>query len=152
MANFSIIQSSSNYNINQSHRSHMDLHIQNIQQTTSSGRSVLSKSYQRLTPDPKITIPTNPTERIRVSSIQPKPCISYVTVCMNSPISFSPPDILVYVTQIISEARRSLLPHRHQYLIHSKHQSIHYPKCMNSIPYHSVIQYHSKSDPQYSKA
>ena len=74
----------------------MDLHIQDIQQTASSGRPVLSKSYQRLTPDPRL--PSNPTERIRVSSIQPKPCISYVTVCMNSPISFSPPDILVYVT------------------------------------------------------
>ena len=33
----------------------MDLHIQDIQQTTSSGRPVLSKAYQRLTPDAKIT-------------------------------------------------------------------------------------------------
>ncbi|ESW04994.1 hypothetical protein PHAVU_011G142800 [Phaseolus vulgaris] len=37
----------------------MDLHIQNIQQTTSSRRPVLSKSYQRLTPNPKITSESN---------------------------------------------------------------------------------------------
>ena len=74
----------------------MDLHIQNIQQTTSSERPVLSKSYQRVTPDPKITSESNIKDQGKF--IQPKPCISYVTVCMNSPISFSPPDILIYVT------------------------------------------------------
>jgi len=37
----------------------MDLHIQDTQQTTPSGRPVLSKSYQRLTPDPKIISESN---------------------------------------------------------------------------------------------
>jgi len=70
MVNFSIIQSPSNSNINQSHRSHMDLHIQNIQQTTSSGRPVLSKSYQILTPDPKITSESNKKDQGKFNTIQ----------------------------------------------------------------------------------
>ena len=149
MVNFSIIEFSSNSNIKQSHRSHMDLHIQNIQQTTSSGRLVLSKSYQRLTPDPKITNKSNIKDQGKFNTTQ---VVHFICHGVHElPFSSSPPDILVYVTQIIRETRRSLLPHRHQYLIHNKHQSIHYSKCMNSIPYHFIIQYHSKSDPQHLK-
>ena len=74
----------------------MDLHIQDIQQTMSSGRPVLSKSYQRLTPVPKITSESNRKDQGKFNTTQA--VHPYVTVCMNSPISFSPPDILVYVT------------------------------------------------------
>jgi len=48
----------------------MDLHIQNIQQTTSSGRLVLSKSYQRLTPDPKITSESNKKDQGKFNTTQ----------------------------------------------------------------------------------
>ena len=47
----------------------MDLHIQNIQQT-SSGRPVLSKSYQRLTPDPKITSESNRKDQSKFNTTQ----------------------------------------------------------------------------------
>jgi len=70
MINFSIIQSSSNPNIKQSLRSHMDLHIQDIQQTTCSGRPVLSKSYQRLTPDPKITSESKRSDQGKFNTTQ----------------------------------------------------------------------------------
>ena len=49
----------------------MDLHIHNIQQTTSSGRPVLSKSYQRLTPpDPKITSESNRKDQGKFNTTQ----------------------------------------------------------------------------------
>ena len=48
----------------------MDLHIQNIQQTTSSGRSILSKFYQRLTPDPKITSESNKKDQGKFNTTQ----------------------------------------------------------------------------------
>jgi len=48
----------------------MDLHIQNIQQTTSSGRPVLSESYQRLTLDPKITIESNRKDQGKFNTTQ----------------------------------------------------------------------------------
>jgi len=70
MVNFSIIRSSSNSNIKQSHGSHMDLHIQNIQQTTSSGKPVLSKSYQRLTPDPNINNESNRKDQGKFNTTQ----------------------------------------------------------------------------------
>ena len=74
----------------------MDLHIQNIQQTTSSGRPVLSKSYQRLTPDPKITSESNRKDQGKFNTTQAVHLICYGV--HELPISFSPPDILVYVT------------------------------------------------------
>jgi len=78
----------------------MDLHIQNIQQTMSSGRPVLSKSYQRLTPDPKMTSESNRKDQDKFNTTQTVHELPHqlLTVRMNSPISFSPPDILVYVT------------------------------------------------------
>ena len=48
----------------------MDLHTQNIQQTTSSGRPVLSKPYQRLTPDPKIISKSNIKDQGKFSTTQ----------------------------------------------------------------------------------
>ena len=48
----------------------MDLLILNIQQTTSFGRPVLSKSYQRLTPDPKITSKSNRNDQGKFNTTQ----------------------------------------------------------------------------------
>ena len=48
----------------------MDLNIQNIQQPMSSGRSVLSKFYQRLTPDPKITSESNKKDQDKFNTTQ----------------------------------------------------------------------------------
>ena len=74
----------------------MDLHIQNIQQTTSSGRPVLRKSYQRLTPDPKITSESNRKDQGKFNTTQVVHLICHGV--HELPINFSPPDILVYVT------------------------------------------------------
>ena len=48
----------------------MDLYIQNIQQTTSSGRPALSKFYQRLTLDPKITSESNRKDQGKFNTTQ----------------------------------------------------------------------------------
>ena len=74
----------------------MDLHIQNIQQTMSSGRPVLSKSYQRLTPDPNITSESNRKDQGKFNTTQVVHLICHGV--HELPISFSPLDILLYVT------------------------------------------------------
>ena len=48
----------------------MDLHIQDIQQTTPSGRRVLSKSYQRLTSNPKIISKSNRKDQGKFNTTQ----------------------------------------------------------------------------------
>ena len=55
----------------------MDLHIQDIQQATPSGRPVLSKSYQRLTPDPKITSVSKRKDQVKFNTTQVVHLISH---------------------------------------------------------------------------
>jgi len=60
-----------------------------------SGRPLSSKSYQKLTPDPNITSEFKRNDHGKFNTTQVMHLICHGV--MNSPINFSPPDILVYV-------------------------------------------------------
>jgi len=105
----------------------MDLHIQDIQQTTNIittnvFRKTRIKSYQRLTPDPKITRESKIKGRVKFNTTQVVHLICHgVHEILHH---FITTWYLILCDLDHQWSSKILLPHRHQYLIH-KQTSVH---------------------------